>query len=141
MTCRRVNSETSIVGMAEESANGSSYASGILRTSASASAGVQIFSWCSVPRCAATARACGDSSYPLSRKPIEKVFTGPEAAFRISATTREESIPPERNAPSGTSLIIRYRMEESSRAESSSSYSPSLRARPSAFPQWSNRSQ
>ena len=64
---------------------------------------------------------------------MEKVFTVPAAAFRISATVREESIPPERNAPSGTSLIIRYRMEESSRADSSSSYSPSLAGGPSAL--------
>ncbi len=96
-----------MVGIDEESANGSSYTSGILRTSESASAAVQIFSWCSVPRCAATARAYPDSSYPGSEKPIEKVLTGLAASRCISATTSEESMPPERNAPSGTSLIIR----------------------------------
>jgi hypothetical protein len=103
-----VNSETSIVGIAEESANGSSYASGIFRTRASASSGVHLFSWWSVPRCAAISFANPDSSYPFSANPMEKVFTGRGDSRCINATVSDESIPPERNAPSGTSLIIRY---------------------------------
>ena len=35
-----------------------------------------------------------------------KVFTGRDDCFCISATTVEESMPPDRNAPSGTSAII-----------------------------------
>jgi hypothetical protein len=35
------------------------------------------------------------------------VFTRPEAARAMSATTVEESSPPERNAPSGTSATSR----------------------------------
>ena len=36
---------------------------------------------------------------------MEKVLTGPELARAIKATTVEESVPPLRNAPSGTSEI------------------------------------
>ena len=55
-------------------------------------------------RARATVRASALSSNSASRKPIEKVFTGPPDRRDISATTLLESTPPERNAPSGTSL-------------------------------------
>ena len=58
--------------------------------------------------------------------PIEKVFTGPELARAISATMVEESVPPLRNAPSGTSEIKRMRVASSSRCSSSSRHSSSL---------------
>ncbi len=40
---------------------------------------------------------------------MEKVLTGVELTSLISATTVLESMPPERNAPSGTSDISRTR--------------------------------
>ena len=47
----------------------------------------------------ATMRAYSASLKSCLVKPIEKVFTGPELARAISATTIEESVPPLRNAP------------------------------------------
>ena len=45
----------------------------------------------------------------------------------ISATTSDESMPPDRNAPSGTSAIMRWRTAVESRASSSASASASVR--------------
>ena len=47
---------------------------------------------------------------------MEKVLTGPDAWRAIAATTAEESTPPDRNAPSGRSLIIRTLVASSSRS-------------------------
>src|SRR5205823_13784743 len=44
---------------------------------------------------------------PASLNPMVNVFTGRLLCDCISATTVLESIPPERNAPSGTSAIMR----------------------------------
>ena len=60
-----------------------------------------------VPNCSATWRAWGSSSNPWWSKPIENVRTGSADCCAIAATTAEESIPPERKAPSGTSEIMR----------------------------------
>ena len=60
-------------------------------------------SWCSVPKCRATASAWGASSKPASSNPMVKVLTGREDWRCISATMVDESTPPERKAPSGTS--------------------------------------
>ena len=43
---------------------------------------------------------------PPRRKPIVNVFTGRALCACMSATTVDESMPPDRNAPSGTSAII-----------------------------------
>jgi len=82
-----VNSDTSIVGMAEESSERLVVRIGIRRTRSRASCGVPDLSWWSVPRCAATAAR---ARLVVSALPEadENVFTGPEAAFLISATTR-----------------------------------------------------
>ena len=61
---------------------------------------------CSVPRCAATKAASDDSSKERSAKPTVNVRTGTEACRCIKATMVLESIPPERNAPTGTSATI-----------------------------------
>jgi hypothetical protein len=71
----------------------------------SAAFGFTTNSWCSVPYRSATARACGSSLKPSSSKPIENVFTFVNSD--MSATISDESTPPERNAPSGTSLMRR----------------------------------
>ena len=47
---------------------------------------------------------------------MENVFTGPELIFDIVATTELESMPPLRNAPSGTSAISRSFTDSSSRS-------------------------
>ena len=60
----------------------------------------------SVPRWAATAAASDDSSKERSAKPTVKVRTEPEECRCIRATIVLESIPPERNAPTGTSATI-----------------------------------
>ena len=70
-----------------------------------------------------TRRASFASSCSVSVLPIVNVFTGTPVAFCISATTSEESMPPERKAPSGTSEIIRLRTESPRRPSSSSSAS------------------
>src|ERR1051325_9311048 len=44
---------------------------------------------------------------------MEKVLTGSDDCSAIDATTELESIPPLRNAPSGTSAIIRMRTDSS----------------------------
>ena len=61
------------------------------------------------------ARAAARRSRSWS-KPIENVRTGSGESCAIAATTAEESIPPERNAPSGTSAISRLRVASSSAA-------------------------
>ena len=61
----------------------------------------------SVPRYAATAVASADSSKDRSANPTVKVRTDPVACCCIRATMALESIPPERNAPTGTSATIR----------------------------------
>ena len=63
--------------------------------------------WCSVPNSSATLAAYDDSSAEGTSKPIEQVLTGERLASAISATTLEESTPPDRKAPSGTSATIR----------------------------------
>ena len=65
---------------------------------------------CSVPNCSAMRRACGSSSNSSWSKPIENVRTGSLDCSAIAATTALESTPPERNAPSGTSAIMRLRV-------------------------------
>jgi hypothetical protein len=46
------------------------------------------------------------SSYPASLKPTENVLTGRDEACCINAVMSEESTPPDRKLPSGTSLSI-----------------------------------
>ena len=48
------------------------------------------------------------------------VFTGVGESFCIRATTSDESMPPDRNAPSGTSLRIRICTADSSSSRSCS---------------------
>jgi hypothetical protein len=65
--------------------------------------------------------AIGDSSKLSSRKPDVKVSTLLAGrCSSIEATMVEESMPPLRNAPSGTSLTRRWRTASSIRARSSS---------------------
>src|SRR4029077_8667042 len=62
---------------------------------------------------------------------MEKVFTGDALTFCISATIVEESTPPERKTPSGTSAVIRIlvaSLKSSSRYEIASSADPSYRS-------------
>ena len=61
---------------------------------------------CRQPRCAAIRAAYVDSSVAASSKPIVNVRTGSRETRDIAATTADESTPPERNAPSGTSAIM-----------------------------------
>ncbi len=76
---------------------------------------------------------------------MEKVFTGRVLCACIKATTVEELIPPDRNAPSGTSAIIRSLTESRSSASSRSTASfssgaGSLRACPAmAMPRRSQK--
>ena len=55
-----------------------------------------------------------------------KVRTGSEPACAISATTIEESIPPERSAPSGTSAASRRRTAAPTVSRTRSSHSASV---------------
>src|SRR5581483_3385940 len=69
-------------------------------------------------------RACADSSKLDSAKPIENVLTDPAGSSSdIAATTVLESIPPLRNAPSGTSLSSRRETALQMSRLSSSAYS------------------
>ncbi len=76
----------------------------------SSASGSTISSWWSVPNRSATVLASGSSLYRSCVKPIENVLTGADDASDMAATTAAESTPPERNAPSGTSEIIRRRV-------------------------------
>ena len=58
---------------------------------------------------AAASRAYERSSNSLTGKPIENVLTGRSESCCINPAMIVESIPPDRNAPSGTSLRIRRR--------------------------------
>src|SRR5689334_3252303 len=70
--------------------------------------------------------AYSSSLNAASRKPIENVLTGSGDCSAIEATTALESMPPLRNAPSGTSAIIRIRTDSSKRLRSDSQTSGSL---------------
>ncbi len=63
-----------------------------------------------------------------------KVFTGRGESFCISATTVDESTPPERKAPSGTSAIICLAMADSSFCPSPSIASSAVSESGSATP-------
>src|ERR671921_700517 len=66
-----------------------------------------MLSWCSVPRCSATALAASRSGE--SSSPTAKVLSfWPRSSYQRAAmaATRLESRPPERKTPTGTSLII-----------------------------------
>ena len=89
--------------MAEVSPNGSSRYQAKSSTSGTTS-GSSTRSWCSVPLSAATRRAWFNSVWLSSRKPTENVLTGCALRRDIVATTALESMPPLRNAPTGTSL-------------------------------------
>src|SRR6266480_1392543 len=71
----------------------------------------------------ATARACSLSLKSRLGKPMENVLTGRELNRAISATTMEESTPPLRSAPRGTSLSRRIRTASAMRCSSSSRHS------------------
>ena len=71
-----------------------------------ASLGDTIKSLCSVLRCFATFLDCSTSLNWFSWKPMLNVFTGFIDWDCIKATTRDESIPPDKKAPNGTSDII-----------------------------------
>ena len=62
-------------------------------------------------------------------KPIENVLTRPAPARAIIATTLLESMPPDRNAPSGTSAMRRSRTASSKCATSSACNSAGRRAK------------
>ena len=72
----------------------------------------------------ARARARRTRVWPA--KPIVKVLTRPPAASAMSATTVDESSPPERKAPSGTSATSRRSTAARSSARKRSSASASL---------------
>ena len=65
---------------------------------------------------------------------MEKLRTGVSLFACISAVTVEESIPPDRNAPSGTSETMRPVTASLSSASSRSRASPSLRSSGAACP-------
>ena len=69
--------------------------------------GLTISSSCAVEKRSAIRRALGSSFHPSSSNPIEKVRTGSGEVSAMAATTVAESMPPDRNAPRGTSEIIR----------------------------------
>src|SRR5215467_3867112 len=77
----------------------------------------------------ATIRAYRVSSYSFAEKPIEKVLMVPDPTLAIVATTAEESMPPDRKAPSGTSETRRRRTASSSCATSSPRSSAAGRSR------------
>src|SRR5579864_4735439 len=82
-------------------------------------------------RCSATFLAKQDSLKPFSSKPIVNVRTCELLTCCMYETMREESMPPDRNAPKGTSAIIRSRTERrrivSKRSQVSSSEAASSR--------------
>ena len=119
MTCCRAKRATKYVGSAEESPNGSSN----VRTTSSTRAstfGRTISSVCLVPNAFATRAACGASLNSASGNPIEKVRTGWSTNRVMEPTTADESTPPERNAPSGTS-DSRWQATDSLKSRRSSS--------------------
>ncbi len=84
--------------------------------------------WWSVPRWAATTEASTDSSHQDSPVEMVKVWMGREDWACAEAVTTEESTPPERNAPRGTSERSRSPTEWSTRAWSSSKSTSWVRA-------------
>ena len=73
---------------------------------------------CSVPRREAASCAQGDSSKLSSTNPMENVCSG-FLCRTASAAMEVESIPPERNTPTGTSATSRFATAPSSSRSSS----------------------
>jgi hypothetical protein len=71
---------------------------------------------------------------------MEKLRTGRDAFACISATTVEESTPPDRKAPSGTSATMRRRTASLSKDSSASVASVSSIAVRPASPAWTTSS-
>src|SRR3989344_5870899 len=65
---------------------------------------------------------------------MEKVLTGRDDWTCISATTVEESTPPDKNAPNGTSAIICWRTASLSNTSSSSTAWPGVPVKALATP-------
>ncbi len=74
-----------------------------------------------VPKCRDTSAAIGDSSTLPRSKATEKVRTGSLLCRDIIATRTDESIPPDKKTPMGTSLIIWFLTAFSKRFSSSNS--------------------
>ena len=104
----RVSSASRNVGIALESPNGWSWCQTSRSTSSTASGSTTNSVW-SVPKRSATSAgvAAARRTPSSSSKPIVNVCTGRSSSSAISPTTALESIPPLRNAPSGTSAISR----------------------------------
>ena len=102
VTSVRASRATRYVGSADASANGSSNSPTTLSTKRSAAGTTSRSVW-RVPSAAATRRACGASLYACSANPIAKVWGGRDRSPAMSATTVDESSPPDKKAPSGTS--------------------------------------
>ena len=81
------------------------------------------------PKLFAQMRRAGSSSlrYSASLKPTVNVSTGRDICSDISATFADESTPPDRNTPNGTSDIIRLRIESRSKRRISARCSSSVR--------------
>ena len=101
--------ESSTVGTVEVSANGSSHSLGRSRRTRRRMRRRDVeFHVCRVPRCSARRRTQNfASSQRFPGKPIAKLRTASVEHCVIIAVTRLESIPPERNAPTGTSAVMR----------------------------------
>src|SRR3546814_3563301 len=65
---------------------------------------------------------------------MEKLRTGRDECACISAVTVEESTPPDKKAPSGTSAIMRFWTASPSRASSAETASSSLPAKGTEVP-------
>ena len=89
----------------------------------SKSSGSTCSTWWLVPKRRATTSAWADSLKAGSPKEMEQVFTGSLDNPAIMATTAEESTPPDRKAPSGTSEISRISTASRRRSRSSCSAS------------------
>ena len=108
MTDPRANRDSRYVGRIEASANGSSRTADDRRQQVDHGLGSEDLLVVVGAEALGDARARGPTRRSsASSKPIENVFTARTHLPAISATTALESIPPLRNAPSGTSLIRR----------------------------------
>ena len=94
--------------------------------------GATIVSCCSTPRCLRDGSRVFELVEPVLVEPDRSSSPrAPSHVSAIAATTALESMPPERNAPSGTSLTRRRRTDSLTSASSCSRYSSSRAGSPS----------
>ena len=134
MTCSRARRETKLSATLEGCAIGSSSCQMSFGSASRNCCCETTISWWSVPNARAASLANSSSFASRSSNATENVLIGSLTIPLINAAIADESIPPDRNMPSGTSDIRRSRTDVRNSSRHSSMYSASRFAGPPSAP-------